>query len=75
MSSYGLKSTKNMTSIEALTMFLWIVGAPQSVRQVDDRFQRSKETITRMFAHVLDCLYKMAGDIIKPKDPEFKESR
>ncbi len=30
--SYGLKSTTKMTSIEALAMFLWIVGSPQSVR-------------------------------------------
>jgi len=29
---YGLKSTKKITSVEALAMFLWIVGAPQSVR-------------------------------------------
>jgi hypothetical protein len=26
VSSYGLTSTKNVTLIESLTMFLWIVG-------------------------------------------------
>jgi len=25
---YGLKSTKKMSSIEALAMFLWMYGAP-----------------------------------------------
>jgi hypothetical protein len=39
-------------------MFLWIVGAPQSVRQAENRFER--------------CLVKLAIDIIKPIDPEFR---
>jgi hypothetical protein len=30
VSSYGLKSTHNVISIESVTMFLWIVGGPQS---------------------------------------------
>jgi hypothetical protein len=45
--SYGLKSTIRMTSREALGMFLWILGPPQPVRQVWDRFVRSMETISR----------------------------
>lgn len=36
---YGLKSTKKLTSIEALAMFLWIVGGSQPVRQDDNRFR------------------------------------
>jgi hypothetical protein len=34
VSSYGLASSSKMTSIEALAMFLWTVGAPQSFVQV-----------------------------------------
>jgi hypothetical protein len=30
--SYGLKSTRKMIYVEALALFLWVVGAPQSVR-------------------------------------------
>jgi hypothetical protein len=30
--SYGLTSTRRMTSVEALGLFLWIHGAPQSLR-------------------------------------------
>jgi len=26
--SYGLKSTKKMTSVETLSLFLWMCGAP-----------------------------------------------
>jgi hypothetical protein len=70
-STYGLRSTCQMSSIEALAMFLWIIGAPQSIRQVANRFERSKETISRKFEEVLHCVYKMSAHIIKPKDPEF----
>ena len=34
--SYGLKSSTKSTSVEALGMFLWMLGAPQSVRQAED---------------------------------------
>jgi hypothetical protein len=57
VSSYGLASSSKMTSIEALAMFLWTVGAPQSFVQVKNQFQRSKETITRKVNEVLDCVY------------------
>jgi hypothetical protein len=33
VSSYGLTSSKKMTSVEALAMFLWTIGAPQSFVQ------------------------------------------
>jgi hypothetical protein len=47
--SYGLKSTSKCNSIEAVGMFLWMVGASQSVRQVDNRLQRSLDTVHRNF--------------------------
>jgi hypothetical protein len=36
--NYELKSTMGMSSIESLAMFLWIVGGPQSVSQVENIF-------------------------------------
>ncbi|XP_072146817.1 uncharacterized protein [Setaria viridis] len=69
--SYGLKSTRRMTSVEALAMFLWICGAPQSMSQAEDRFVRSTETCSRKFEKVLHSLCKLAGDIVKPVDPTF----
>ncbi|XP_062204812.1 protein ALP1-like [Phragmites australis] len=71
VSSYGLKSSSNMSSIEALGMFLWTIGAPQSFTQVKNRFERSKETISRKFNEVLDSIYLMSIDVVKPRDPEF----
>ncbi|WVZ82648.1 hypothetical protein U9M48_029892 [Paspalum notatum var. saurae] len=70
--SYGLKSTSKCNSIEALGMFLWMVGACQSVRQADNRLKRSLDTVHRNFEKVLKCLVKLAADIIRPLDPEFK---
>ena len=71
-SSYGLKSTCKMTSIEALGMFLWMCALQQSVRQDDNRFTCSLCTVSRKFDKVLACLCKLAADIIRPKDLEFR---
>jgi hypothetical protein len=71
VSSYELTSSKKMTSIEALAMFLWTVGAPQSFVQVKNRFGRSKETISRKISEVLECVYRMSKDLVKPSDPDF----
>jgi hypothetical protein len=54
-----------------LTMFLWTVGAPQSIRQVENRFERSTETINKKFNHVLNYLNRLGVDNIKLKDPHF----
>jgi hypothetical protein len=51
--SYGLESSHKMSSVEALAMFLWILGAPQSTRQAEDRFVRSTETDNWKFEKVL----------------------
>ena len=69
--SYGLQSSTKCTPIEALGMFLWMLGSPQSARQADDRFERSLATVSRVFAKVLKSVVKLAADIIKPQDPEF----
>jgi hypothetical protein len=70
---YGLKSTSKSTSKEALGMFLWMLGAPQSVRQAEDRFERSLGTVSSMFSKVLKSVVKLSVDIIKPEDPQFRE--
>jgi hypothetical protein len=55
---YGLKLTKKSTSIETLAMFLWMVGVPQSVRQAEDRFERSLGIVHSMFHRVLKCVWR-----------------
>uniref|UniRef100_A0A0A8XZU9 DUF8040 domain-containing protein n=1 Tax=Arundo donax TaxID=35708 RepID=A0A0A8XZU9_ARUDO len=72
VSSYDLKSLNKMSSLEALAMFLWMIGAPQSIRQAENRFERSTEMISRKFQEVLHSVFMLSADIIKPRDPEFR---
>jgi hypothetical protein len=57
----GLKSTRKMSSAEALGMFLWICGAPQSLRQAENRFCRSIETCSKKFDKVHTSLKKFGS--------------
>jgi hypothetical protein len=41
VSTNELTSTNNVSSIESLAMFLWIVRGPQSFSQAENRFTRS----------------------------------
>jgi len=69
--TYGLKSSRKSTSLEALGIFLWMLGDCQSVRQAKERFERSLGTISRIFNKVLICVDRLAADILKPVDPTF----
>lgn len=71
VNQYGLRSGRDICSMEALAMFLWACGAPQPFRQVRNKFKHSLETVSRKFSEVLECVNRMAADIIKPKDPHF----
>ena len=71
VSTYGLTSTDNVSSIESLAMFMWIVEGPQSFSQAENRFTRSLWTVHTKFHEVLKCLRKLAKDNIKPRDPTF----
>jgi hypothetical protein len=68
---YGLTSSPKSSCREALGIFLWICGAPQSVRQANDRFERSLATVHNLFYKVLKCLVALSGDIINPRDADF----
>ena len=69
---YGLTYSGKSSTIEALGMFLWVVGAPQSVRQARNIFRRSLGTVHNLFVKVLKSLVKLADDIIKPRDRQFR---
>jgi hypothetical protein len=69
--SYGLLPSRGVSTMEALGIFLWACGGPQSFRQIRNKFGHSLETISRKYSEVLNALYKMSSDVIKPKDPHF----
>jgi hypothetical protein len=71
--NYGLLPSRGVSTMEALGIFLWVCGGPQSFRQIRNKFGHSLETISRKYSEVLNALYKMSSDIIKPKDPNFIE--
>jgi hypothetical protein len=68
---YGLTSTCNMSSKEALALFLWTLGTRSTTDNVAGRFEHSRSTVCKKFYEVLDCVDRMAGDYIRPKDRNF----
>jgi hypothetical protein len=57
--------------MEALGLFLWMVGGPEPVSQAQNRFKRSKETIHHKFEVVLECLVSLAMDSINQEIQNF----
>ena len=72
VSKYNLTTSFDLSSHEALAIFLWTVGACESNRKTQNRFKHSGETISKKFAEVLGCVVKMATHYLKPKDPNFR---
>ncbi|XP_038715078.1 uncharacterized protein LOC120008776 [Tripterygium wilfordii] len=70
---YGLVTTRELGAKEIVAIFVYIVAQGVGNRTMQDRFQHSGETIHRHFHSVLESLYRMSKDIIKPRDPEFKD--
>ena len=69
--NYGLTATRGMCTKEALAMFLWAYGAPQSFRQVKNKFTHLLETISRKFTEVLESIIQLAFYIVRSIDPHF----
>ncbi|KAI9110768.1 hypothetical protein K1719_018206 [Acacia pycnantha] len=51
-----LHPSRELTSLEALSMFLWTCAHSETNRNVQNRFGKSGETISRKFSEVLDSL-------------------
>jgi hypothetical protein len=54
-----------------LTMFLWTVGAPQSIRQVENRFERSTETINKKVQSCVELFEQIGRRQYQTKNPHF----
>ncbi|KAG5251922.1 protein ALP [Salix suchowensis] len=68
---YGLNPSRRMCVLEKVGMFLFTLAVGASNRHVQERFQRSGETVSRCMKEVLKALCLFAIDIIKPTDPDF----
>ena len=75
---YGLKSSRQTSIIEKVGIFLYIVATSVSNKVVMERFQRSSDSISKVFHEVLNAISNrettcLAHDIIRPQDPNFKD--
>ncbi|ONI29241.1 hypothetical protein PRUPE_1G189200 [Prunus persica] len=71
-SAYGLKEVGDIPLVEALSMFLIVLGHGFTNRKVQERFQHSGDTVSRWFGIILDVVCRMASDIISPQNPKFR---
>ncbi|XP_045797408.1 putative nuclease HARBI1 [Trifolium pratense] len=68
-----LHPSKEMTSLEALAMFLWSCAHSETNRNIQNKFGKSGETVSRKFTEVLESLCLLAKEIVKPPDFNFVE--
>ncbi|CAL2230034.1 unnamed protein product [Prunus armeniaca] len=62
-----LQNDRNVSTQEAVAIFLFIVSHSIRMRVAAERFQRSKDTIHRQFKRVLGALCALAPRIIRPQ--------
>ena len=70
---YGLRASSRMSILEKVGIFVYTLSKGASNRDVQERFQHSGETVSRIFKEVLDAVDGLSRDILRPRDPEFKE--
>jgi len=62
---YGLASTRELDSLEALGMFAWGCGTGQTQRQMKERFRRGLGTYSKIFALVLNAMVPFANVVLR----------
>ncbi|KAH1066486.1 hypothetical protein J1N35_031473 [Gossypium stocksii] len=70
--NYGLKHGK-VSAMEKLALSLYILGHRESNSNAAERFQRSGETVSRIFTDMLHTFARMEIDTIKPTEGQFEE--
>ncbi|CAA3016789.1 Hypothetical predicted protein, partial [Olea europaea subsp. europaea] len=66
--SYGMCSSKGVQLEEAVCMFFMTLGHGVGNRMIQERFQRSGETVSRQFGIVLQKMINLALQEIRPPD-------
>ncbi|GAV63609.1 LOW QUALITY PROTEIN: Myb_DNA-bind_3 domain-containing protein, partial [Cephalotus follicularis] len=70
---YGFKTTRRISALEIVCIFVHIVGQGCSIILAQERFH-SRETVSRVFTEVLESVCQMEFDVLKLPDPEFKDT-
>ncbi|KAL0913018.1 hypothetical protein M5K25_016447 [Dendrobium thyrsiflorum] len=71
---HGLHGSSRTTSREVLAITLYILSHNESIRSTSERFQHSTETISRYFSIGLESIVRLSSEVIKPKDPLFRNT-
>ena len=72
VSKGGLHQSNEMISLEAL-MFLWSCAHRQTSRNIQNKFEKSRETVSKKFSEVLESLCLLAKEIVRLPDFKFTE--
>ncbi|XP_039782143.1 putative nuclease HARBI1 isoform X1 [Panicum virgatum] len=71
--SYGLKSTKDCGSMEALGLYIWTCAHGAGVRECRDRFERSLDTISRKTSKLAEIMFRWAQTVLVPADRHYTQ--
>ena len=63
-----------MLILEKFGLFVYIHSKGASNRDAGECFQHSDETISRVFKEVLDAIDCLCKEMLKPRDPKFKDN-
>ncbi|XP_028793831.1 uncharacterized protein LOC114749507 [Neltuma alba] len=72
LEEHGLRKSKYVGIEEMVAMFLNTVAHGQCNRMIQERFQRSGETVSRHFHNVLQAFLSLLSELIRPIDPTFR---
>jgi len=69
--SFGLPSTDECNSVEALGMYVWTCAHQSASREYKDRFERSLDTVSRKVTALAEFMYRWAKTILVPADRNY----
>ncbi|XP_028785955.1 putative nuclease HARBI1, partial [Neltuma alba] len=72
LEEHGLRKSRYIGIEEVVAMFLNTIAHGQCNRMIQERFQRSGETVSRHFHNVLQACLSLSSELIRPVDPTFR---
>ncbi|KAA3469540.1 PIF-like transposase [Gossypium australe] len=73
-SNYRLLPSDRISTLENVNLFVFNLSKGASNRDVQKLFQNFGETLSTIFKRVLDAMNGLLRDIIRARDPKFKET-
>ena len=70
---YELPPSDRMSILEKVGLFVYVLSKGASYRDAQEHFQHFGETISRIFREVFDAMEGFCKDMLKLKNPKFKD--